>query len=332
MEWQLVEDGENKKMSFYAKCVLPSNADHINLLGFKDNYPVLEPSLTKIKYISVAKSQLKTDKQGQQFYNWKGRIIKIVPPDQIPKSVREQRLKLKNQGAKGRNPNAVPIDHVNKDNDVNIACFSKDVGQITELADNQVIHCAAVESSGFPVNPLIVAAVKPTVLLLSDPSALISRGKSDSAASNTTSTVRTLPTTSSRAAKLLSRKNLDILNQVKMRALNLSMKAIIDGEKAKEIGVQTEEQDAKQFCHQQVQTDLAQDFNLVNFMTLNLENVFDINAQEESPIINDVRLDNCSTQNNSDGKQADDKQVLRMKMMFFNDLRECMNYNAAGNL
>uniref|UniRef100_A0AAR5PSB3 Uncharacterized protein n=1 Tax=Dendroctonus ponderosae TaxID=77166 RepID=A0AAR5PSB3_DENPD len=361
VDLQLIQSGADKKMSFYTKGPLRVNAENFNLLGFKNNYPVLEPSIIKVEYVSLIKSQLELGKQAQQLYNWKGRIIKIVPSGQIPKAVKEQTMKLKKQGrpttaagAKGRNPaaNHVPVEHVNRDNGLNIPCTNQDLGQLIRPAGYQVIHSSTAESSGFPANPPIADsqapdAVKPAVPILNDPSALISCVDSSSEASD--SPGRILPAIGSRSTKLLSKKNLAILNKAKMKALNLSMKANMDGESGKEVAVQTDQLETKQFCHQQVQTDPSQQFDLVDYMTLNLDNLLDINNKDESPIINDVRLDNglimngpefnsipnpisSQAQNSPDGKSTDNKQVLKMKMMFFHDLRECMNYNAAGNL
>lgn len=343
---------------------------------------------------AVSVSKLEIDETGDQFINLNGQKLKVVPQHHIPDEVRKRttmvlkqqmvnigwglhktpfQVRVISNSTQGSNADTLQLAKTqsadkfltnNPDKPITIQGMKKIKLITTKLQkltpSNQVIHTenSAVSSPSVIPTPTVVQGnFEPGIDFGQQVENEVGELLLNEDSKQKLNIAKCVPASVKRE-KLLCSKTINILNQVKMQALNLSKKKIeetpVEPEKkivaVTEIGVQTDECEKVSFA---VQTDNQQILDLLN---MELDNLLDItDLKGESPIISDVnfgigpsmgKLVKCEANpsgiqtsvsgSTSEHMEHDGKQVqndlIKKQLMFFKDLRECLTPNATGNL
>lgn len=334
---QLIDSHENPPFAYYRKGNTPVKGDDFVLLGFKNQKPVIErpvrmKPVNKCNDVTMPKRnpKMQVDTAGEKFIHLNGHKLKVVSQDKIPEEVRKRTLLLKNK--------MLNLGNIKKSVKL---CVISSATQLTgnkaDMKDKPVSNNMIDKLQCTAPKKLRVISIKNLIKPEHcDPS-------SESESSNSTidlvnpeniqSDSQGLPeqidsfiinnTSAKGTTKLLTSKNIDVLNMVKMQALNLSKKSqVIDS------AVQT---DPQLVMDQHIQTDIEDTFSLDGFCKW-LQN-------DESPVVNNVNLNSTSKALGSTENlpykvktmvQNEDRKFK--KQCFFRDLNECLKPTLSGNL
>ncbi|KAL1501431.1 hypothetical protein ABEB36_006751 [Hypothenemus hampei] len=312
----------SNKLNWYQKGSKTINEEeNYMLLGFKDNLPVMEakednklklsPKLIQAKSPNkLGTPKFEIDEKGEQFIKLNGQKLKVVPPERIPKEIKTRTILLKQRipsiDLKG------PLKLINISN------------QTTNIDKSPTILIPGTAKVKF---------VTDSKLEKVDHSKLIARREIQLSEKVTVKprTRRTYQASSLqliggglKREKLLCAKTLGILNQVKMKALNLSLKESHQvryvQNKTKmigmvEIGVQT---DFKTHKDSMIQTDPQ---------CKPLDEL-----EIDFPLLNDANFGSGPHIVPLGGSMVELDMDMSKKLIFFQDLRECVNFDVNGNL
>ncbi|XP_060533366.1 uncharacterized protein LOC132706198 [Cylas formicarius] len=285
------------------------------LVGFKDNLAVLGPTEVE-KQPLLKKVQVDTDPDsGQKFIKLNGKKLKVISQDQIPKEVRKKAMLVKHRTINiGSSDTPLTVRVISKVTQVNAQAF-KLQDQATDK--NSALSTQDKASHKPTINDLKykhICAAKQLVKELVNPTPRVTY-------------------------KLLSNKTLEVLNNVKMKALNLSRKRGNNSDVNVKIDkcIQTELGAVKESS---CQTDHLFDCPELPFG--NLDFLFDLDNSEDSPILNNVSLGvgpkitpimgGKVVSSGSSACWKGQSVTLNSKKQFFEDLNVAMIPNENGNL
>ncbi|KAF7273912.1 hypothetical protein GWI33_013401 [Rhynchophorus ferrugineus] len=320
MELRLVNSHENEKLAYYKNGDIQVNGDDFVLLGFKNLKAVLdipdkmkpENNLTSITKKTVPKMQL--DAAGEKFIHLNGRKLKVVSQNQIPEEICKRTILLKNKMVNlGNTKNPVKL--------CVISSATQLAGNKADMKDKPVSNILIDKLQCTTPKKLRLISIKNIIKPVHcDPPSQSenSNGIIDSVnPKNILSDSQGLPeqidsflisnTSAKGTTKLLTSKNIDILNKVKMQALNLSKKT-----KVVDSAVQT---DPQSVMDQNIQTDPSHD-SLDSLQVL-------------CNWIEFVLTESMSYKVKTMPDSAD--RTLK-KQRFFKDLNECLKPSLNGNL
>ncbi|XP_050314240.1 uncharacterized protein LOC126748810 [Anthonomus grandis grandis] len=321
-------------LDYYSKGAKPIKEENFITLGFQNKLAVVEqvPVITigtlktklsgqlnvlkPISYLPAAKSK---------FINLNGKKLLVVPPEKIPDKVKNM-VKI---NAPFANPKVLPNKallpvKMFKSADKHVKQTVTDKGKGNEIKPNivnsPVIHVQTITEASDSHQYKLVQSPVQEYCELAD--------------------LHLLPAVFGRGKKLLNSRNLKVLN--KMQALNLSMKKDQQVEPQQEKAIQT---NVNLLVDKEVQTDPTPKPSMNNFDSYDFLSMFE--NSNDSPIIRDVNIGTgpnigkvSYVDNNvfpsgfslAGGKEIVLSETKRKQLMFFTDLRECLNYNAEGNL
>lgn len=362
----------DKKLNYYQRGWTDVVEDKFCLMGFRDNLPVVSSAEIKCREKSpkgiqniITRTPLQTDNLGNKFIILRGQKLRVVPSNQIPEGMKKKTILIKKSAVVKSLKNPPQINLINdtssktslvsKQTDNSIRIIGDDCTGTDSIAPTNV---ASTTHSTESVNVSPASSVKPTTEL---DAPLISccyvSDCADEDLENFSENFELLPQYPP-SVKLLCEQNLKVLNQVKMQALNLSVKKNVVVKKlvlknievqksSVEVGIQTEPQQ-QTVTHRGIQTEFPQDRlafsedesydNLINSVLLK-----DVNFGM-GPTMGKVLHDNYPTrsftrsmvkspvESESGIRNGLDNAMNAKKMMFFQALRECAVYNVAGYL
>lgn len=361
----------HKKLNYYQRGFNDIVDDKFCLMGFRDNLPVVSSAEIKSRekiekspkgmQNIIARTPLQTDNLGNKFIILRGKKLRVVPSNQIPEGMKRKTILIRKSAIVKtlKNPPQIVINDIScktslASKQTDNSCFRIIGNDCTDSSAPTNVASTTHCTRGLNVSP--ESSVKPTTELDAQPISCVyvSDGADEFLDIDNFELFHQNPP----SVKLLCERNLKILNQVKMQALNLSVKKPMVVKKvllkasevqrsSVEVGIQTEPQ-KETVIHRGIQTEFPQDYitfpedesynNLINSVLLN-----DVNFGM-GPTMGKVVHDNYSNrsftrsvvgspaQSESGMRVGLDNRVNAKKLMFFQALRECAVYNVAGYL
>lgn len=356
----MVNDQLTEKLAYYRTTHCQTTQDEaFDLLGFTDLKAVVTMStsdskklilgklnLTNIKKEQLPTTTLKTDQSGGKYIHLNGQKLKVVPQSFIPKEIKQCTMVLKHQMVDIGNLNKPlkirvisSVSHLNNsdthstdkidkpklvygshknDNQIRNKHINPDSGEITK-------HTESSSSTAESVKP----------------KASLNCAQVDSEPPEEAELYQLIPFSSRVVPKLLTTKNIEILNKVKMQALNLSTKDLNKSDvKKKEVTDSSVQTDIVTTKDQNVQTDTPASVSMLDRFDEKFLRWLD---SDDMPIINNINLGesarlrdspvlgNCVNRSVS-GTVIVNEEKMSKKLNFFKDLKNCLTPNAVGNM
>jgi len=362
----------HKKLNYYQRGLTDVVEDKFCLMGFKNNLPVVSSAEIKCREKSpkgmqnvITRTPLQTDNFGNKFIILRGQKLRVVPSNQIPEGMKRKTILIKKSAVVKTLKNPPQINVINdtssktslvsKQTDNN--CFRIIGDDCTAIDSIAPTNVASTTHSTVSPNVSPASSVKPTTDLDAQliSCCLVSDGGDEVSDLDNFELLPQNPP----SVKLLCERNLKVLNQVKMQALNLSVKKNmvvkklvlknIEVQKSSvEVGIQTDLQ-KETVTHRGIQTEFPQERltfpedesynNLIESVLLN-----DVNfgmGPTMGKVLHDSYPNRSFTRSivkspveseSGELRNGLDNGVNAKKMMFFQALRECAVYNVAGYL